>query len=149
MLENGEREVFPFEEKYTVELVAKKLGVSVENVKKRLRWFPNSTNEYRHTRQYVLKGLYEEGLKWYPGSKGIILKGDFIERYYKVRDEIGKRIFNYDFSKIPDVIPTKKTKVPVFVNETSTKTKKLIGEWKTSYKEFVVNIQENRHNGRS
>jgi hypothetical protein len=141
---NGQREVFPFEEKYTVEYVAEKLGVSVEKVEKRLRWFPNATDEHRHTKQYVLSGLYENGLKWYPGSKGIILKGDFIEGYYKVRDEIGKRIFNYDFSNIPDVIPTKKTKVPVFVNETSTKTKKLIGEWKTSYKEFVIDLQENR-----
>ena len=140
---NGKREEFPFEEKYTVEGVAKELGVNVEKVEKRLRWFSNATDKHRHTKQFVLKHIKEDGLKWSIG-KGIILKEDFIEGYYNSREIENKRIFNYDFSKIPDIIRNKKTNVPIYVDEVSTKTNKVIGEWETSYHDLVVVLDENR-----
>lgn len=142
MKEELDEKVFPFEEKYTTEMIAEKYGVEIKKVEKRLRWFCNAVDKHRHTKQYVLKNLYESGLGW-TNAKGIILKEDFIEGYYESRKKAGKPIFNYDFSKLPDIITNKKTKVPIFVNEISTKTKKIIGDWETCYKGFVNDIEDN------
>lgn len=144
MLENGEREVFPFEEKYTVENVAEKLGVSIEEVEKRLRWFTNATDEHRHTKQYVLKSLYENGIRWsIKKNEGILLKEDFIEAYYKSRDEIGKKIYNYDFSLLPDIISKKSAIVKIIVNEPKASSPEVTHwEIEVSYRNFIYSHQD-------
>lgn len=107
---------------------------------KKLRYYPSS--ELPHTRAYLIENLKKNPK--FKTNKGIILKEDFIEQYYKSREESGERVFNYDFSQLPDIIPSRTTPVPVFVNEISTKTGKLVGEWKTCYKSLVTLLEDNR-----
>lgn len=144
MLENGEREVFPFEEKYTIENVAEKLGKSEEQIKNRLLWFTSARNSLRHTIQYILKNMYYSGFDWYlEVPKGMVLKEDFIEEYYRSRDRLNKPVFRYDFSQLPSIIPSRATKVKIFVNEISTKTKKIVGKWETDYTHFITYCDDN------
>ena len=111
---NGQREVFPFEEKYTVENVAEKLGVSVKRVEKKLNKFKSSY--LRHTRQYILSLISEQGLS-YSVHCGIICKKDFIEEYYRSRDENDEYVFDIDFSLVPEVIPHRRYHVTIIINE--------------------------------
>ena len=106
---------------------------------KKLRYYPSS--ELPHTRAYLIENLKKNPK--FKTNKGIMLKEDFIEQYYKSRKESGKKIFNYDFSMVPNIIKSRKEKVPIFVNEVSTKTGKLVGKWETCYKDFVVNQEDN------
>jgi len=115
----------------------KKKETEEKKFNRRLSWYASS--ELPHTRAYLIENLKRDpNFKTY---KGVILKEDFIEQYYKSREESGKRIFNYDFSRIPNIIRSRTTKVPVFVNEISTKTGKIVGEWKTCFKTLIT-IQE-------
>lgn len=138
---NGEKEVFPFEEKYTVENVAEKLGVSVEKVIKKLNKFKN--NKLRHTNQYILETFFKNGLNFSKSiTKGIILKEDFIEEYYRSREEKNRMIFNIDFSLLPKIIQTRNTKVPIIINEYS-RTGELIGKVLVYYTRFILESRDN------
>ena len=138
---NGKREEFPFEEKYTVENVAEKLGVGVERVKKRLNNF--KSNNLRHTRQYILKSILDFGLSYNGLPLGIICNKDFIEEYYRSRDENNEYVFDIDFSLIPETIPSRDYPVTIIINELSQLGEK-IGELKVYYKRFI----RERRNGR-
>jgi hypothetical protein len=142
---NGQREVFPFEERYTVENVAEKLGVSVEKVEKRLNNY-HRTN-LRHTRQYVLKTFLEKGIKRGIGHPwGFLVKEDFIEEYYRTRLENNLEIFDIDFSYLPDIIPTSTTKVTILINELSQKGVP-IGKVEVIYKRFIAKHHDDKHLG--
>lgn len=137
-------DLFLFEEEYTLEIVSRKLGKSLKKVEKRLLWFTSARDNLRHTVQYILRNMYFQGFDWYlTVPKGLILKEDFIEEYYKSRYKSNKTIFNYDFSKLPNIIPNRMTKVEIFVNEVSTKTKKVIGPWKTTYSYLITRGSDN------
>lgn len=137
---NGQREVFPFEEKYTVENVAEKLGVSVKKVEKKLNKFKSSY--LRHTRQYILSLISEQGLS-YSVHRGIMCKEDFIEEYYRSRDENDEYVFDIDFSLVPEVIPDRRYHVTIIINELSQWGKR-IGELRVYYDRFI----RERRNGR-
>lgn len=137
---NGQREVFPFEEKYTVENVAEKLGVSVEMVEKRLNKYFSS--RYRHTKQYVLKILCEEGLDGQLSiNKWIILKKDFIEQFYEQRKLIGRPIPDINFDDVPEIADTK-TKYKLYIRSVSLHDK-VIGDWWTSFDTSVRRLKDN------
>ena len=140
-MQNGKREEFPFEEKYTVESVAKELGVSVERVEKRLNNY-YSTN-LRHTRQYILKSILDFGLSYNGLPLGTICNKDFIEEYYRSRDENNEYVFDIDFSLVPEVIPNRRYHVTIIINELSQLGKR-IGELRVYYDRFI----RERRNGR-
>lgn len=96
-----------------------------------------------NTRKYLIDKLQNDPN--FIASKGIILKEDFIEEYYRSRRESNAPIFEcYDFSYLPEVITNRREKVNIFVNEVSTKTKKIIGFWETNYHDFIACRQDNR-----
>lgn len=107
---------------------------------KHLRLYAHSN--LPHTRKYLIDNLKKDPN--FETNKGIMLKEDFIKQYYKTRRESGTPTFNYDFSKLPDVIMGRYEKVKIFVNEVSTKTKKVIGDWETCIREFISRGRENR-----
>ncbi len=106
---------------------------------KHLRLYAHS--DLPHTRKYLIDNLKKNPN--FRTNKGIMLKEDFIEQYYKTRKESGTPIFKYDFSKLPDIIKRRYEKVKIFVNEVSTKTNKVIGDWETCIREFLVLKREN------
>ena len=114
-----------------------KFSIMSENTKllnKRLSWYRSSN--LPHTREYLIKNIQENpNFRTY---KGIMLKEDFIEQYYESRKLKNKPIFSYDFSLLPSFIKNRHEKVELIVNEISTKTKKPIENWFTSFKELIV-----------
>ena len=110
---------------------------SIEHLLKRY-----TNRNLKNTKEFLIKNLTENVN--FKQEKGILLKEDFIEQYFKSREASNKPIYNYDFSFLPDIIKNKNEKVKIFVNEISTKTNKIIGKWHTNYKEFITNLKDNR-----
>lgn len=110
-----------------------------EELEKHLRLYAHSN--LPHTRKYLIDNIKKNPS--FRTQKGIMLKEDFIEQYYETRKRSGTPIFKYDFSQLPNIITGRYEKVKVFVNEVSTKTHKLIGDWETCIREFLVLEREN------
>ena len=139
-MQNGKREEFPFKEKYTVEGVAKELGVSVEKVEEKLSYC--FAFRYRHTRQYLLKRLTKEGMNWPPFIyRGMILKKDFIEQFYEQREKIGRPIPDISFDGVPKIARTK-TKYKLYIRSLSLHNK-VIGDWWASFESAVKHLKDN------
>lgn len=105
-----------------------------KKIKKKLNYY--GSKDLPHTRKYLLDNLTRDIN--FKTSKGIILKEDFIEQYYLLREKSGNPIFNYDFSKVPEFIKDRHQKVTLIVNEYSPKTGKYLGEWEVSYKDLIT-----------
>lgn len=116
----------------------KKVLTEDEVIENKLKWYPSS--EYKHTRNYLINNLKIDIN--FRTHKGILLKEDIIEQYYKSREN-SKYIFSYDFSKLPEYVKDRKEKFTVFVNEISPKTGKLVGEWETCFKHLVIQRMDN------
>jgi len=114
-----------------------KMGLS-EEVIKRLGTYKNI--KYRYTRNFLASELTKNINSKFP--KGLIVKEDIIEQYHETRKISGTREFNYDFSRLPDYVNDTHEKFTIFVNEVSPKSHKLVGEWKTCFKDFIITGNE-------
>lgn len=104
----------------------------------KLLWYKSS--DLPNTRNYIINKLKEDPS--FIATKGLIVKEDFIEEYKKSRLENNLRLYNYDFSLIPDTIPDRITKVKIIVNEIDSNTGEPIGIWETDFKHFVKRKQD-------
>ena len=111
-------------------------------------WWDYKLNRYsnkdlENTREYLIEQLKEN--PDFIAPIGILLKEDFIEKYYESRELSGKPIYNYDFSKLPDIIKNRKTDVIVGVNEINERSReKIIADWKISFKEMITDGRDYR-----
>lgn len=110
-----------------------------EKLEKQLRLYAHGN--LQHTKKYLIDNFKKDHN--FRTHKGIMLKEDFIEQYYETRKRSGTPTFKYDFSQLPDIITGRYEKVKIYVNEVSTKTNKVIGDWETCIREFIVLEREN------
>ena len=108
-----------------------KAGLSNEVIN-RLSKFKNI--KYKYTRKFIISKLTENIKAKIP--IGIIVREDIVDQFNITR--AGKRKFNYDFSKLPPYVRSTIDKFTIIVNEVSPKTHKLVGEWVTDFKSFIV-----------
>lgn len=92
-----------------------------------------------HTRTYLIKSFEENPS--FNESRGLLVKEDFIEMFEKSR--IGRVKYNYDFSKVPDIIPSSNTKLIIIINEKDAHGNE-IGEWETDIKHFIYECNDPR-----
>ena len=77
-----------------------------------------------------------------------ILNDDLIDLYYQSRLDIGREIYNYDFSLIPKYIKYRETKFCINVLEIDPTTGDYIGLWYTDYNHFIEANYDNTTLGR-
>ena len=104
----------------------------------KLLWYKSS--DLPHTREYIINKLKED--PDFLETKGFMVKEDFIEQYKKSRIENNLKIYNYDFSLVPETIPNRTTKVKIIVNEIDIETGKPFGIWETDFKHLVKRKQD-------
>lgn len=113
-----------------------KEGLSNEVIN-RLSKFKNV--KYKYTRKFIASELTKNIKAKIP--IGIIVKEDIIDQFNVTREN--KHKFNYDFSKLPEFVKGTHEKFTILVNEISPKTHKLVGEWVTDFKSFIILETEN------
>lgn len=77
-----------------------------------------------------------------------ILSDDLVDLYYQSRRNIGREIYNYDFSLIPKYIKYRETKFCINVLEIDPDTNDYIGLWYTDYNHFIDANYDNTVLGR-
>ena len=77
-----------------------------------------------------------------------ILSDDLIDLYHQSRFNIGREIYNYDFSLLPKYIKYRETKFCINVLEINPETNDYIGLWYTDYNHFIDANYDNTILGR-
>lgn len=95
-------------------------------------------NCFRHTKEYIRKGLEDLGSK-FKASINIIHRDDFIEQYYKSR-ETYDYVIKYDFSQLPEIIKNKTSKYIITCLETLGGV--LIGDVTVSFNDLILQKKE-------
>lgn len=98
------------------------------------------SNRPRNTRLYI-----SFKLRKYPFyvCDFYCLSDDIISLYYETRLLDGRKLYNYDFSRIPKFIKFQKDKFNISVLELNPETDKSIGDWVTDYDHFIINKYDN------
>lgn len=91
---------------------------------------------YPHTVDYIKEELRKDSK--FKCNSSIIVKSDFIDQYFLSRELLGKRIFNYDFSELPNIIKSHTEKVKILINDINPNTGKPFGEYHTSFRRFIT-----------
>lgn len=96
--------------------------------------FPN------HTKLFIKSKLSTERDYIF---NGLMLKEDFIEQYNLSREKHNEKIYNYDFSRLPDIIKSATEPLTIVCNESISQSDEdyssmIIGEFETNFYRFII-----------
>ena len=103
------------------------------------------SNKLFNTKLYII-GKLRENINY--KCNFLMVREDFIDLYYKSREENNLPIFKYDFSKLPKEIKTCETKVSIVCLEKDYKYGNIIGEWQTTFNLFIRYCKDHKRLGR-
>ena len=102
-------------------------------------WIELIIRKFYNNKPFKTKGYIKYRLRQNPNyvCDFFILSDDLVDLYYQSRRNIGREIYNYDFSLIPKYIRYRETKFCINVLEIDPNTNDYIGLWYTDYNHFI------------